>query len=96
MLKIRIVSEGEIKTEWLNWAPRLLFQFDVKTAPRLRPIPTSWRSTSFRSAGEGTPGPYWLHDAEASEYFPYLIILRHATTGGLIAEAATGHFIAFA
>jgi SAM-dependent methyltransferase len=37
MLNIRVASENEINTASLNWALTLLFRFDVKTAPLLRP-----------------------------------------------------------
>jgi SAM-dependent methyltransferase len=36
-LKIRVASEGEINTGWLNRVLITVFRFDVKTAPRLRP-----------------------------------------------------------
>jgi SAM-dependent methyltransferase len=37
ILKIRIASEGEINTGWLNRMLITLFRFDVETAPRLQP-----------------------------------------------------------
>ena len=37
ILKIRVASEGEVNAGWLNRALTAVFQFDVKTAPRLRP-----------------------------------------------------------
>jgi SAM-dependent methyltransferase len=37
VLRVRIESEGQINTRWLNRAMLLLFQLDVKTAPWLRP-----------------------------------------------------------
>jgi SAM-dependent methyltransferase len=37
VLRVRIESEGQINTRWLNRAMLLLFQVDVKTAPWLRP-----------------------------------------------------------
>jgi SAM-dependent methyltransferase len=37
ILKLRIVSEGEVNTEWLNRMLMSVFRFDVKTAPLLRP-----------------------------------------------------------
>jgi SAM-dependent methyltransferase len=37
VLNIRMASEGELTTEWLNRALTLLFRLDVKTAPWLRP-----------------------------------------------------------
>jgi SAM-dependent methyltransferase len=35
--KIKIASEGEINTRWLNRVLIAVFRFDVETAPRLRP-----------------------------------------------------------
>jgi SAM-dependent methyltransferase len=37
VFKIRVGTENEINTEWLNWVLTLLFRFDVATAPWVRP-----------------------------------------------------------
>jgi len=37
ILNIVVESEGQINTDWLNRALALLFRFDVRTAPRVRP-----------------------------------------------------------
>lgn len=37
LVKVRVDSENQINTKWLNWALTLLFLFDVATAPWLRP-----------------------------------------------------------
>jgi len=37
VFKIRVGTENEINTEWLNWALTLVFRFDVTTAPWVRP-----------------------------------------------------------
>ena len=37
IFKIRVASEGEVNAGWLNRALTVVFRFDVKTAPQLRP-----------------------------------------------------------
>jgi len=38
ILRVPVESEGQINTRWLNRALTRLFQFDVETAPRVRPL----------------------------------------------------------
>ena len=37
IFKVRVASEGEVNAGWLNRALTVVFRFDVKTAPQLRP-----------------------------------------------------------
>jgi hypothetical protein len=37
IINLRVATEGELNTEWLNRMLTLLFRLDVRTAARLRP-----------------------------------------------------------